>query len=158
MGKNRFENLVFASMVCFAMVFGMTIYNAILTTQAGGSLMEALNFVAFLCVFAVALILELIIIAPIVRAIVKRITDENTPFFRKIMTMSLLMTFFMCTMMSFIATLLQGYEGSLLNAYIHMWMMNVIVAYPLSIFIVGPVVRKLFFMMFPIDRPVPAAG
>ncbi|WOT06837.1 DUF2798 domain-containing protein [Shewanella youngdeokensis] len=155
MGKNRFENFVFASMVCFAMVFGMTIYNTILTTPAGGSFVEEFQFGAFLCVFALALVLELIFVSPIVRAIVKKVTNEKTPFIRKIMTMSLLMIFFMCTMMSLIATLFQGYEGSLLDAYTHMWMMNIVVALPLQIFIIGPIIRKVFFTIFPIVPPQP---
>lgn len=59
------------------------------------------------------------------------------------------MVLFMCTVMSLIATVVQGYEGSLLAAYAKVFALNIIVALPLQFVVVGPIARAAFFKLFP---------
>ncbi|MDB1125982.1 DUF2798 domain-containing protein [Vibrio algarum] len=149
MGKNRFENFIFSLVICFLMVLGMTLYNGFLHTTNKIGVFGSLISLQFLTIFIVAFIIDWFAVAPIVKKLVANITTDKTPFIKKIMLISTLMVLFMCTAMSLVATFVQGYEGSLLNAYAHSFALNLIFALPLQFFVVGPIARSLFFKVFP---------
>ena len=149
MGKNKVENFIFSLMICFLMVFGVTIYNTYLHTESAVSLIQVLVSFKFVAIFLVALTIDWFIVAPFVKGIVKRFTNENTPFIKRILMISGLMVVFMCAVMSMIATLVQGYEGTLLNAYGHAFILNFVFALPLQIILAGPIARTIFLRFFP---------
>lgn len=155
MGKNKFENFIFSLMVCFLMVLGMTIYNTYLHSAAGQvNIVRALTSVTFVAIFFVAFVIDWYVVAPIVKGLVKKLTTEQTPFIKKVILISGLMVLFMCTAMSLIATIAQGYEGSLLAAYAKTFALNIVVALPLQFVVVGPIARAAFFKLF---QPVAVA-
>ncbi len=149
MGKNTYENFVFSFMICFLMVLGMTIYNTFLHSTGHVDVFGAIASVTFIMIFAVAFVIDWFVVAPVVKKIVPRLTTETTPFIKKVLLISGLMVLFMCTAMSLIATLAQGYEGSLLAAYAKVFALNIIVALPLQFLVVGPIARTVFFKLFP---------
>ncbi len=158
MGKNTFENFIFSLMVCFLMVLGMTVYNTYLHANFGHvNLFSTLASTTFVAIFAVAFVIDWFAVAPIVKTVVKKFTNENTPFIKKVIMISSLMVLLMCTSMSLVATLAQGYEGSLLAAYAKTFALNIIVALPLQFVVVGPIARGIFFKVFPPMQPVAAS-
>ncbi len=159
MGKNKFENFIFSLIVCFLMVSGMTVYNAYLHANFGNvDLMTTFASTIFVAIFAVAFVIDWFVVAPVVKGIVGRLTNENTPFIKKVILISGLMVLFMCIAMSLIGTLAQGYEGSLFAAYAKTFSLNIIVALPLQFIVVGPIARTLFFKLFPPMKPVAAVA
>ncbi len=149
MGKNKFENFIFSLMVCFSMVLCMTIYNTLLHANADVSILGTLFSFKFISILVIAFILDWFLVAPFVKYMVAQMTNESTPFIKKIILISGLMVLSMCTLMSMIALMFQGYEGSLLAAYGKMFGLNIIFALPLQFVLVGPVVRGIFLKMFP---------
>ncbi len=157
MGKNTFENFIFSLMVCFLMVLGMTVYNTYLHADFGQvNLIAALTSTTFVAIFAVAFVIDWFAVAPIVKTVVKKLTTESTPFIKKVILISSLMVLLMCTAMSLIATVAQGYEGSLIAAYAKTFALNIVVALPLQFVVVGPIARAIFFKVFPPMQPVTA--
>ncbi len=156
MGKNTYENFIFSLMICFLMVLGMTLYNTFLHSSGDVDVIGALASVKFVMIFAVAFVIDWFVVAPVVKKIVAKLTNETTPFIKKVLLISGLMVLFMCTAMSLIATLIQGYEGSLFAAYAKVFALNIIVALPLQFFIVGPIARATFFKLFPPAQMAPA--
>lgn len=158
MGKNTFENFIFSLMVCFLMVLGMTVYNTYLHADFGQvNLIAALTSTTFVAIFAVAFVIDWFAVAPIVKTVVKKLTTESTPFIKKVILISSLMVLLMCTAMSLIATVAQGYEGSLIAAYAKTFALNIVVALPLQFVVVGPIARTVFFKVFPPMQPVTAS-
>lgn len=157
MGKNKYENFVFSIMICFLMVLGMTLYNAFLHSAGQVDLLSAVASAKFVMIFAIAFVIDWFIVAPLVKKIVTKLTDETTPFIKKVMLISGLMVLFMCAAMSLVATLIQGYEGSLFAAYAKVFALNIIVALPLQFVVVGPIARATFFKLFPPAEMVPAS-
>ncbi|WP_175609535.1 DUF2798 domain-containing protein [Shewanella sp. UCD-KL21] len=128
----------------------MTIYNTFLHIDSGVNVFTAIEPVTFVVIFFVALAIDWFIAAPLVKGIVRKVSNEKTSFIQMVMMISCLMVLFMCTAMSLVATLIQGYEGSLLAAYGHNFILNIIVALPLQILLAGPVARAIFFRIFPL--------
>ncbi len=158
MGKNTFENFIFSLMVCFLMVLGMTVYNTYLHANFGHvNIFAALASTTFVAVFAVAFVIDWFAVAPIVKSVVKKLTTESTPFIKKVILISSLMVLLMCTAMSLIATIAQGYEGSLIAAYAKTFALNIVVALPLQFVVVGPIARAIFFKVFPPMQPMTAS-
>ncbi len=155
MGKNKFENFVFSIMVCALMVTGMTIYNLVLQSHSGNAIAHHLLSLSFVGIFAVAFVIDWFIAAPIVKSLVKKWTNDQTPFIKKVLMISGLMVLFMCSAMSLVATLFQGFEGDLLPAYLHTFAINIIFALPLQFLLVGPVARLIFLKLF---QPQPLAA
>ena len=158
MGKNTFENFIFSLMVCFLMVLGMTVYNTYLHANFGHvNLFATLASTTFVAIFTVAFLIDWFAVAPIVKTVVKKFTNENTPFIKKVIMISSLMVLLMCTSMSLVATLAQGYEGFLLAAYAKTFALNIVVALPLQFVVVGPIARGIFFKVFPPLQPAAAS-
>lgn len=153
MGKNKFENFVFSITVCFMMVTGMTIYNVILFESTTTDVGAAAIATQFLAIFCIAFAIDWFLVAPIVKKVVSRSTNEQTPFIKKIVMISGLMVLFMCAAMSGVATLLHGYQGSFWLSYANTFATNLIFALPLQFVLVGPVVRAVFLIVFPHPMP-----
>ena len=153
MGKNRFENFVFSLTICFFMVLGMTTYNNALMTRDPIATVTSLASVQVPMVFLVAFIIDWFAVGPVVKNVVSRVTTNKTPMIIKLLSISSLMVLLMCTAMSFLATIAQGYDGSFLVAYRNAFILNLAFALPLQFLFAGPVARFLFFRMFPKPQP-----
>ncbi len=157
MGKNTFENFIFSVMICFLMVLGMTFYHTYLHSAGQVDVLGMLVSIKFLVILLVAFAIDWFLVAPIVKSIVAKLTNESTSFIKKVIMISGLMVLFMCALMSMIATLVQGYQGSLLAAYGKMFVLNIVVALPLQFVVVGPISRAAFFKIFPPTSVVAAS-
>ncbi|QIZ76507.1 DUF2798 domain-containing protein [Ferrimonas lipolytica] len=127
----------------------MTIYNSWLLSPGIAGVMNALSSNQFIMILLTALVIECVLVAPVVKKIVSRLTNEHTPFIKRVMLISALMVLFMCASMSLVATLIQGYQDPLLLAYGKTFLLNLVMAFPLQFLIVGPIARAIFFKLFP---------
>lgn len=150
MGKNKIENFIFTAIMCFFMVLGMSFYNSIL--KNGFTSIVFLNVSkSFLIVYFIALFIDWFFVGPLAKGLAKNLTNEDTPFIKKIMLISLFMVIGMSFCMSFLATIVEhGLSSQFLITFIKTELRNFIVALPLQILVVGPTTRALFLKLFPI--------
>lgn len=65
------------------MVLGMTIYNTFLHSSGHVDVIGSLASVKFVMIFAVAFVIDWFFVAPLVKKIVAKLTNETTPFIKK---------------------------------------------------------------------------
>lgn len=142
------EGLLFGTMMCFGMVFVMTFYNmwlnGVLTTVTITGLL-----LSFAVGFVIALSLDLFVVGPLARKAAAKVFPTKTKKIHMVLKMSTFMVFGMAACMSvygLISVYLHGGTagGSWLGAYMSIFLKNFIVAFPLQLLIMGPVVRYLF--------------
>jgi hypothetical protein len=151
MGKNKKENFIFTLICCALMVFGMSLYNGILSNGFNSSLLIG-TLIPFVPIFCVALILDWFFVGKIAKGLVAKLVNHDDPLLKRILLTS---TFMLCGMV---------FCMSLLSSIVHMTTlsqlpllfiktigMNFIFALPLNLIIVGPIARGIFFKMYPIS-------
>ncbi len=134
------------------MVYAMICYNMSL---AMGSLSNAVFLGAFkelLIMGPVAILLDMLIASPLAKRCTFKIFNpaETKPIFI-ILSISVFSVIFMCPMMSLVATIL--FKGGLLQKEIvAIWLKTTILNFPMAFFwqlcFAGPVVRKIFGLLF----------
>lgn len=139
MPKNKKEGIFFTTLMCFLMVLGMSAYN--LTIHQDFSVINLLT--GFIPGFVVAFILDVFIVGVLAKKIAFRLPFINkTQPLQLILTISTLMIIGMVTFMSLFGLIVEGgISGLSLPAYLTAWKMNVIVALPYQLIIVGPFSR-----------------
>lgn len=97
-----------------------------------------------------ALLLDVFIVGKAAKKIASKIVSEDAPMIKRILTMSLLMICGMVIFMSFYGAVIHtGFSSELLPAYLNGIWKNFIMAVPLNLLIVSPLVRTIFFKIFP---------
>ncbi|MED4228273.1 DUF2798 domain-containing protein [Neobacillus cucumis] len=148
MPTTKKESLQFGLMMCFGMVLFMTIYNLFLSGFIEAiTLMEVIK--EFIIGFLIALTLDIFIVGPGVKKIVSKLPIDKSKKINMVLAMSTLMVLAMALFMSVfglaISYLHNGNEdSSLLIDYFSTFLKNFIVAYPLQLIVMGPLVRYLF--------------
>ncbi|USS88325.1 DUF2798 domain-containing protein [Fructilactobacillus hinvesii] len=144
MPKNWKEELFFTGMMAGLMVLGMTTYNIVKTD--GWSVHVFREVIAgYPLGLLVAVLLDLLLVGPLVKTVVFKfiITDPaHTNPARIGVTISVLMVLGMVTCMSLFGLIMSA--GTPTNwgiAYLSTWILNLIVALPLQLLVVGPVSR-----------------
>lgn len=138
MPTNKKEGIIFTSLMCFLMVLGMSVYNLWLH----GDLYFSSLLIGLVPGFIVAFILDVFIVGVIAKKIAFKLPVNSESKFQMIVTISCLMVLGMVTCMSLFGVVIeQGIPGQLFSAYLTAWKMNVIVALPLQLLIVGPISR-----------------
>jgi len=142
------ESLYFGAMMCFGMVVVMSVYNLyvnglIHTITISGFLMQ------FLIGFIVAFILDLFIVGPIARKIAFSLPYDKSKKIFVILSMSFCMVLGMVFWMSLYglgtAYISNGIStDSIVQSYAAIFIKNFIVALPLQLLIMGPIVRFIF--------------
>ncbi|MCY7758115.1 DUF2798 domain-containing protein [Bacillus inaquosorum] len=147
MPTNRKEGLIFGVMMCFGMVCVMSIYNAIIN----GAIQDFSLVTVFKMVigFMVALLLDLLLVGPLAKKIAFSLPFDKSKKLYVILAMSTCMVIGMVLCMSVFglvtAALSNGINGnSLFSAYLMIVLKNFILAYPLQLLIMGPLVRGIF--------------
>ncbi|AWM19149.1 DUF2798 domain-containing protein [Bacillus inaquosorum] len=147
MPTNKKEGLIFGVMMCFGMVCVMSIYNAIIN----GAIQDfSLVTVSEMVIgFMVALLLDLLLVDPLAKKIAFSLPFDKSKKLYVILAMSTCMVIGMVLCMSVFglvtAALSNGLNGnSLFNAYLMIVLKNFILAYPLQLLIMGPLVRGIF--------------
>ena len=149
MGKNKTEKFIFTLMMCACMVLGMTIYNMILVKGFSTEIFSDLLY-EYWPGFIVALILDIFIVGKIAKFFAGKLVKENDPMIKRILIISSFMVCGMVLCMSFYGAFINiGFSPLLPYAYINAIWKNFIVALPLNLLIVSPLVRTVFIKIFP---------
>ncbi len=139
MPKNKKEGIIFTSLMCFLMVLGMSIYNLMLHNDF--SLSNLL--VGLVPGFMVAFILDVFVVGVFAKKIAFNLSfiDKTKPI-QLILSISCLMIIGMVTFMSLFGLIVEGGLGGVSGlAYLYAWKMNILVALPYQLILVGPFSR-----------------
>lgn len=149
MPKSNLENFIFTFITAFGMVYGMTIYNMVLNTQnfENKTFLSALH--SMWIEFVIVLICALFIAPPIAKNLAFRIVSIND---KPILIILSIQTFTVITMVTiitaFIVILHNGLTIQFIPIYIKSYVINFAMALPLQIFLIGPLTRKIFKLIF----------
>ena len=152
MPKTKFQSIIFTFMTSILMAYFMIVYNIAINSSVGlvdATFLAALKelpleeIIVFLLAYFVAS-------RPIAKKFAFRIVNPQTE--NKMFVILSIQTFTVCVMvplMSIYALFTQNLLGkNVICNYIILVCKNFVMAYPLQIFIVGPIVRNLFRLMF----------
>ncbi|MCS5501292.1 DUF2798 domain-containing protein [Lysinibacillus sp. A4] len=148
MPTTRKESLYFGLIMCFGMVLFMTLYNFYLN-DTFGQISFLGGITDFLIGFIVAIILDLYLVGPIAKKIAFKLTANTSNVLLKILTISTCMVIGMAFFMSIYGLITSYfhnglYSNSVIKEFLSVFCRNFIVALPLQIIIMGPIVRFLF--------------
>ena len=140
MPKNKFQDVIFTIIMVFVMVYTMICYNIAL--NVGGMNNQ---------VFLIAFILDFFLIGPFAKkkafSIVNLERDNN---FHLVIAISVVSIIGMCPLMSLAATLLFKNAGT---QFVSVWFQTTAINFPMAFFwqlcFAGPLVRKIFALLFP---------
>lgn len=142
------ESFQFGFIMCFGMVFLMTIYNLCINgTITKVSFLDVIY--NFIIAFVLAFILDLFIVGPSAKKVALYLTAKSDKKIFKILAISICMVFGMAGCMS-IYGLISDYihngfhSNAVILDYLSVFSKNVIFALPLQIIIMGPLVRYIF--------------
>ncbi|WP_151737054.1 DUF2798 domain-containing protein [Paenibacillus tengchongensis] len=154
MGRNKKEALIFTSIMCVFMVFGMSVYNVVIFSGLTRSLLgDVLS--TLLPALAVALVCDIFIVGKLAKGAAGKWLKPDAPVIRKVLTISCLMVCGMVLCMSLYGTLAHyGLAGNFISHYLTTAGLNFICALPLQLLIVGPLTRFLFTKLFPPDPAI----
>ncbi|MEC1292041.1 DUF2798 domain-containing protein [Bacillus mojavensis] len=143
MPANKKEGLIFGVMMCFGMVCVMSIYNAVIN----GAIRDFSWVIAFEMI--IGFIVALLLVGPLARKMTFKMPFDKSKKLYVVLAMSTCMVVGMVLCMSVFglitATLSNGLnENSLFSAYLMIVLKNFILAYPLQLLIMGPLVRGIF--------------
>ena len=133
MPSNKRESFVYTIMMCFVMVFWMSLYNIAL--QSGTITLEVLKtaWLGLPLGYCCALILDWFVVSTTAKKIAFKIMPTFASPLRKVLTISSCMVLPMVFFMS---------GTNILK--------NLVMALPFQIIIAGPLVRKVFRRLFPV--------
>ena len=152
MEQTKLQKFIFTLMMCFCMVLGMTIYNMILNEGFHSNLLNNL-LKEFWLGFMVALLLDIFIVGKLAKPIAFKIVKPNkeTKQIKIILAISSCMVIGMVLFMSmFGAIIAAGFNIDALKLYPLCIVRNFVVALPLNLLIVSPMVRFSFNKIFPV--------
>ena len=140
MPTNKKEGIIFTTIMCSMMVLGMSLYNLLLHDNFGLVPLMA----GLVPGFVVAFILDVFVVGVIAKKIAFRLPIKKENKLQLILTISSLMVLGMVTFMSLFGVLIEGgIPDNFWAAYSEAWKMNVIVALPLQLLVVGPISRTI---------------
>ncbi|TNV69055.1 DUF2798 domain-containing protein [Trichococcus shcherbakoviae] len=140
MPTNKKEGIIFTTIMCSMMVLGMSLYN--LQTHDNLALIPLLT--GLVPGFVVAFILDVFVVGVVAKKIAFRLPIKKENKLQLILTISSLMVLGMVTFMSLFGVLIEGgIPDDLWAAYSEAWRMNIIVALPLQLLVIGPMSRTI---------------
>ncbi len=151
MGQTKSQKFIFTLMMCFGMVLGMTIYNMLLSEGFHDQFFNHL-LKDFWLGFIVALILDVFIVGKLAKPIALKIVKPNatTKQIKVILAISSCMVVGMVLCMSMYGAIIAvGFNSTALKIYPLCIVRNFVVALPLNLLIVSPLVRFVFVKFFP---------
>ncbi|CAM4318341.1 MULTISPECIES: DUF2798 domain-containing protein [Bacillus] len=148
MPTTRKENLQFGMMMCLGMVIVMTFYN-LLMNGTGGQIYIKEIALELIIGFIIALLIEICIVGPCAKKLVFTLPFDKSKKVNIIIGMATAMVIGMVFFMSFYGMAMMylhnGLHGeSFVSMYFSIFIKNFIMAYPLQLIIMGPLVRFLF--------------
>ncbi|WP_242247359.1 DUF2798 domain-containing protein [Bacillus cereus group sp. BfR-BA-01523] len=148
MPTTRKENLQFGMMMCLGMVIVMTFYNLLMNGARGPIHIKEI-VLELIIGFIIALLIEICIVGPCAKKIVFALPFDKSKKVNMIIAMATTMVIGMVFFMSFYGMAMMylhnGLHGdSFASIYFSIFIKNFIMAYPLQLIIMGPLVRFLF--------------
>ena len=151
MPKSLFQEIVFTIIMVFFMVYALVCYNISLAT---GGMSNAVFLGAFreLPIMApIAFVLDMLVAGPLAKRFTFRIFDPKSdkPLFI-ILSISVFSVIFMCPIMSLCATLI--FKGGFQREAAAVWLQTTAMNFPMAFFwqlcFAGPIVRRIFSLVF----------
>ena len=148
MPTTRKESILFGTMMCFGMVLIMSVYNLFLNGLIG-ELSVGEMFIEGAIGLMIALLLDLFLVGPTAKKVAFMLPYDKSKKVFVILAISFCMVVGMVLFMSLYglgtAFLTNGVRtGSMITSYFTIVIKNFIVAFPLQLLIMGPIVRFLF--------------
>jgi len=151
MGQTKLQKYIFTVMMCFGMVLGMTIYNMLLNEGFHNQFFSNL-LNEFWLGFIVALLLDIFIVGKLAKPLALKIIkpDSQTKPIKIILAISSCMVIGMVLCMSMFGAIITiGFNTTALKLYPLFIVRNFIMALPLNLLVVSPLVRFSFGKLFP---------
>lgn len=149
MFKNKKEHFIFILMIATTMVFIMSCYNIAIVEGFSLSIFKH-AILGFPLAFIYALIGDIFIVSKFVKIITSKILKPNDSMKKVGLCMSFFTSCGMVIWMSLFGVITNvGLDSNFISAYGVAIVTNFIFAIPLNLLIVSPLIRFLFFMMFP---------
>ncbi|PRO42050.1 DUF2798 domain-containing protein [Bacillus sp. LLTC93] len=148
MPMTRKEDIQFGVLMCFCMFSVMFFYNLFLNGQLG-HMTWLEGVLSYVLGFVIALLIEMYIVEPSAKKAASRFAPKGKKIYF-ILTLSICIVFGMVCLMSLCGYVVQsistGFQAqSILSDYFTIFGHNVIMALPLQLLIMGPLVRYVFF-------------
>ncbi len=152
----RKENIQFGLIMCFGMVLVMSIYNLYINGTIGEiTFIEGIS--DFAIGFVIAFILDMFIVGPNAKKIAFKLTANTNKKIYTVLAISICMVLGMAFLMSIyglVSTYIHiGYtSNSMIIDYLSIFGKNLIVALPLQIIVMGPLVRYIFTRYIQVNK------
>ncbi|WP_341517862.1 DUF2798 domain-containing protein [Bacillus paramobilis] len=161
MPTTRKENLQFGMMMCLGMVIVMTFYNLFMNGTGGPIHIKEIAL-ELLIGFIIALLIEICIVGPCAKKLVLALPFDKSKKVNIIIAMATAMVMGMVFFMSFYGMAMMYLHGGLqgdsfISMYFSIFIKNFIMAYPLQLIIMGPLVRFIFGKFVMKNKPVNVA-
>ena len=149
MPKNKFQTVIFTLLMSFCMVYVMICYNICLHTGGLSNHTFLIAFHELLFMWPIAFVLELLVVDRIAQKMAfSFVTQKDRPMVI-IIAISSMIVMLMCPLMSLVATILINQPTSNIFAtFVQTTALNFPVALLTQLFLVGPIVLKLFQLLF----------
>lgn len=155
MPRNFKEALIFTCLMCGFMVCGMSLWNLTVLHVSGVEPFKWSHFfLGLLPGFAVAFILDMVLVGPIAKGLATKILHHlkaHDKRWAKILAISGTMCLFMVSLMSIYGLLVNGRPLTAVN-YGQAWLTNIVCALPLNFLVAGPISR---FILSRFQKPLP---
>lgn len=154
MPRNKRESFVYTIMMCFVMVFWMSLYNIYL--HAGTFTLEVLEtaWVGLPLGYLCALLLDWFVVSTPAKNFAFKILPDSAGPVRKVLTISCCMVLPMVFFMSLYGAVEVLSHTQNWDQLFIIWgtniLKNIVMAIPFQLFIAGPLVRKVFRTIFPV--------
>lgn len=151
MPKTKFQNFIFTLMTVILMAYFMTVYSVSISSSDG--LVNQTFLIAlqeFSIEAVIVFLLAFFIAGPVSKKLAFRIVNPEKD--NRMFVILLIQSFTVCIMVS-LMSVYALFAQNLINSniicnYLVLVCKNFIMAYPLQIFIVGPIVRSTFRLVF----------
>mgnify|MGYP004515405187 FL=1 len=151
MPKNKFQEVIFTIIMVFFMVYAMICYNIALNTGGMRNEVFLSAFHELIIMGPLAFILDFFLYGHLAKKIAFGIVNPTeAKQYEIVLAISSVTVVLMCPSMSLAATLLFSNAGS---EFIAIWFQKTALNFPMAffwqIFFAGPIVRRIFRLLFP---------
>lgn len=148
MPKNKFQDVVFTTIMATIMVYGMIVYNVALNTGGVSGTTFLAAFHEMPIMVPIAFVLEFFVVGKLAKMLAFTVMrpDDRPQFITY--AISICICCIMCPVMSLFATLLFK-ETKTFGTWVQTWGMNFPMAILYQMFYCGPFVSLIFRLLFP---------
>lgn len=154
MPQNKRESLIYTVMMCFFMVLWMSVYNVAFQQQAFNLEVVVTAWIGFPIAYVFAMCCDWFLVSKVAKGVAFRylIKPQDGPL-KKIICISCGMVVGMVLIMSLYGACEGAFHKGNWGSVPVNWLLNIprnfIMALPLQLLIAGPVVRRVFRVVFP---------